>query len=55
MALNRIKVRPKTNLYHGAFEQLVCPRREAFAGLVSKNPNAQGSAGWVGGDGLYRK
>jgi len=30
-------------LYRGAFEQLVCPRRGAFAGLFSKNPNARGS------------
>jgi len=37
-------------LYRGAFEQLVCPRRGAFAGLFSKNANARGSArggGWA--------
>ena len=50
LALIRMKVclKPKksTNffyLYRGAFEQLVCPRRGAFAGLFSKNPNARGS------------
>ena len=31
-------------LYRGAFEQLVCPRRGAFAGLFPKNVNARGSA-----------
>ena len=37
------------NLYHGAFEQLVCPCRRAFARLFSKNANARGSA--QGGEG----
>jgi len=36
-------------LYRVAFEQLVCPCREAFAGLFSKNPYARGSARGVGG------
>jgi len=31
-------------LYRGAFEQLVRPRRGAFAGLFLKNPNAKESA-----------
>jgi len=50
LALIRMKVSPKTKnltyvyLYRGAFEQFTCPRRGAFAGLFSKNPNAQGSA-----------
>ena len=45
-----MKVCPKTKkstyfyLYPGAFEQLVCPRRGAFAGLFSKKPNAWGFA-----------
>ena len=37
----------------GTFEQLVCPRRGAFAGLFSKNANdprrgGGGGGGWVG-------
>jgi len=46
------KTKKSTNffcLYRGAFEQLICPRRGAFAGLFSKNANAWGSAqgGWA--------
>jgi len=36
-------------MYRGAFEQLVCPRRGAFAGLFPKNTNARGAAGGRGG------
>ena len=45
-----MKVSPKTKkstffyLYCGAFKQLVCPRRGAFASLFSKNPNARDTA-----------
>jgi len=46
-----MKVSPETKKstevfcpYCGAFEQLIYPRRGAFAGLFSKNPNAQGWA-----------
>jgi len=39
------------SLYPGAFEQLVCPRHGAFAGLFSKNANARGAAPGGGGMG----
>ena len=40
--------------YPGAFEQLFCPGRVAFASLFSKSPNSRwsgrwGGGGWVGG------
>jgi len=38
-------------LYRGAFEQNVCPRRGAIAGLFAKNPNARGSGRGGRGEG----
>ena len=40
--------------YPGAFEQLVCPSRGAFASLFSKNPNSRWSAPPGGGGGGHR-